>query len=59
MHAADKGGMTAVMYASKGGHVECVKYLVGEGGADANAVDKDGMTAVMMASQGVILTISP
>ena len=33
-------------------HLECIKYLVGEGGADVNAADEDGKTAVMMASEG-------
>ena len=45
-----KNGWTAIVLASQGGHLDCIKYLVGEGGADVNAADKDGWTAVMQAS---------
>ena len=47
---ADNVGFTAVMLASQGGHLDCIKYLVREGGADVNAADNVGRTAVMEAS---------
>ena len=31
VNAADKDGYTAVMFASAGGHLDCIKFLVGEG----------------------------
>ena len=37
------------MIASRGGHLECVKHLVSEGGGDVHAVEKDSMTALMIA----------
>merc|ERR1711896_27977 len=40
------------MFASGGGHLDCIKYLVGKGGADVNAADEGGCTAVMLASGG-------
>lgn len=47
----DSNGITALMEASKQGHLEIVKYLVEEAGADVNAKDKNGSTALMCASK--------
>merc|ERR1719265_2392778 len=43
--------MTALMYASLGGHVECVKALV-MAKADINDVDEDGMSPLHFAATG-------
>ena len=40
------------MLASREGYLDCIKYLVGEGGAYVNAADKNGLTAAMLASRG-------
>ncbi|KXZ48898.1 hypothetical protein GPECTOR_24g187 [Gonium pectorale] len=44
-------GMTALMMAAKGGHVEVVKDLL-DAGADLYARDRNGMGALMMAAKG-------
>jgi ankyrin repeat protein len=49
VNAANKDGMTALMFASGRGHTETAKLLI-EKGADVNAADKNGMTALMVAS---------
>ena len=41
---------TALLYASQWGHLEMVKYLVGNG-ADVNAKDKNDKTALILASE--------
>jgi len=43
-------GITALMYAAKGGHAEVVRVLL-DRNADANAKDKDGKTALMLAEE--------
>ena len=48
----DNDGETALMYASEGGHIECVKYLVEYGKADVGVQDNNGMTALIAASAG-------
>ncbi|MEW6112716.1 MAG: ankyrin repeat domain-containing protein, partial [Thermodesulfobacteriota bacterium] len=47
--AKDKDGGTALMEASKKGHVDVVKVLLDKG-ADANAKTEDGRTALMFAA---------
>lgn len=42
------GGMTALLLASRDGHLDAVKLLV-EVGADVNAVDPNGITPLLMA----------
>ncbi len=41
-------GVTALMWASYGGHIDIVKLLI-ESGADVNAKNKAGYTALMLA----------
>jgi hypothetical protein len=43
-------GVTALMLAAHGGHVECVKLLL-NGSADVDAIDDSGFTALMRAVQ--------
>jgi ankyrin repeat protein len=46
------GGLTALLYASREGCVECVKALVA-GGVDLNMQDPQGVTALIMATQNL------
>src|SRR5262249_9220367 len=42
------GGLTALLYAARGGCVECVEALIGAG-ADVNMPTPEGVTALMLA----------
>src|SRR5688572_18449275 len=46
------GGLTALLYASREGCVECVKAMVA-GGVDLNMQDPQGVTALIMATQNL------
>jgi ankyrin repeat protein len=46
------GGLTALLYASREGCVECVKAMVA-GGVDLNLQDPQGVTALIMATQNL------
>ena len=48
----DNDGRTALMFASVGGHIECVRYLVESGKADVGTQANDGRTALLYASSG-------
>ena len=48
----DNKGRTALLLASGGGHIECVRYLIESGKADVGIQNIDGMTALMYASRG-------
>ena len=48
----NNNGWTALMLASGGGHIECVRYLVESGKADVGIQANDGRTALMHASSG-------
>nr|CCA24177.1 ankyrinlike protein putative [Albugo laibachii Nc14] len=51
-------GRTPLMYAAKGNHVEVVKYLVGEGGANVNEKNENGASSLYIAShEGHIETV--
>ena len=43
-------GSAALMLASAGGHIECVRYLIESGKADVGIQDNDGWTALKWAS---------
>ena len=45
-------GWIALMYASDGGHIECVRCLVESGKADVGIQANDGRTALTHASSG-------
>ncbi|HET9216026.1 MAG TPA: ankyrin repeat domain-containing protein, partial [Terriglobia bacterium] len=46
------GGLTALLYASREGCVECVKAMIA-GGVDLNMPDPQGVTALIMATQNL------
>lgn len=50
VHAKNKYGVTALMYAADGGHAETVEMLLAKG-ADVNAKDNDGWTALTFAAK--------
>lgn len=50
INTRDESGETALMQASKSGHLEVIKLLLAKG-ADANAKSKDGTTALIHAAQ--------
>lgn len=51
--ASNTSGVTALMFASKAGHIEVVRYLLLHGPANAiNAVDNEGMNALFHAIGG-------
>ena len=49
VNAKDPDGRTALYWASRNGHTDCVKLLI-EAKADVNAKDSDGRTALYWAS---------
>jgi len=51
VNARMNDGMTPLMYASVGGHLEVARILIGLG-ADVNARTKDGVTSLMYSSLG-------
>ena len=52
IHDQDKHGRTALMYAALNGHLETVRYLVGNG-AKVNIMDSSGNTALHYATHHV------
>ena len=51
------GGLTALLYASRQGCLECVKHLVA-GGADLNLADPQGVTPLIMATTNLNFDIA-